>query len=410
MVESDRWALFRSHYGFDVFYCAVPAWRGAHEKGGVEGEGGRFRRTHTVPMPKVETLAELNAYLARCDAKDDHRRVGQRISTVGDDFATEQALLRALPAEPSTLARPAALVDRHARVTVRQCQYFGARLLRRPPVATTAPRHQRADLRRAPAGRNSRTLHHPRQRHPAWTTTWKCWPTSPARCPARPHSSRPARPGCSPAPTSGTGWRRKPATATRPAPRPWWKPCCCTAPTPMAKYWPAPRPRSPWARCRPRRSLWRSVAPVRPAPARPGHRRGPDRLPGRHPADPDRGRLRHPAHQRKPPHDHDPQAVEVAIDTACRTLRLPTIRERAAHAAQVAAREQHTYQDFLAELLLAECDDRDERRRARRVHEAGFPRPKRLDEIDYQANPNLNPAVINTLAGGEWVAKASRCA
>ena len=52
------------------------------------------------------------------------------------------------------------------------------------------------------------------------------------------------------------------------------------------------------------------------------------------------------------------QAVEVAIDTACRTLRLPTIRERAAHAADVAAREQHTYQGFLAELLLAECDDR----------------------------------------------------
>ena len=44
------------------------------------------------------------------------------------------------------------------------------------------------------------------------------------------------------------------------------------------------------------------------------------------------------------------QAVEVAIDTACRTLRLPTIREQAAHAAQVAAREQHTYQGFLTEL------------------------------------------------------------
>jgi hypothetical protein len=25
-------------------------------------------------MPKVDTLAELNAYFARCDAKDDHRR------------------------------------------------------------------------------------------------------------------------------------------------------------------------------------------------------------------------------------------------------------------------------------------------------------------------------------------------
>lgn len=122
-VESDRWVLFRSHYGFDVFYCR-PGVEGAHEKGGVEGEGGRFRRTHTVPMPKVATLAELNAYFAKCDTKDDHRRVGQRAATVGDDFAVEQPLLRALPTEPfetGIVLRPR--VDRHARVTVRQCQY-----------------------------------------------------------------------------------------------------------------------------------------------------------------------------------------------------------------------------------------------------------------------------------------------
>ena len=75
-------------------------------------------------MPKVATLAELNAYFARCDAKDDHRRVGQRVTTVGDDFAVEQPLLRALPVEPFETGislRPR--VDRHARVTVRQCQY-----------------------------------------------------------------------------------------------------------------------------------------------------------------------------------------------------------------------------------------------------------------------------------------------
>lgn len=122
-VESDRWVMFRSHYGFEVFYCR-PGVEGAHEKGGVEGEGGRFRRTHTVPMPKVDTLAELNAYFARCDAKDDHRRVGHRTSTVGDDFATERDLLRTLPAEAFETGislRPR--VDRHARVTVRQCQY-----------------------------------------------------------------------------------------------------------------------------------------------------------------------------------------------------------------------------------------------------------------------------------------------
>ena len=44
-TENERWVLFRSHYGFDAFYCQ-PGIDGAHEKGGVEGEVGRFRRTH----------------------------------------------------------------------------------------------------------------------------------------------------------------------------------------------------------------------------------------------------------------------------------------------------------------------------------------------------------------------------
>lgn len=44
-IESQRWTMFRSHYGFDAFYC-MPGQEGAHEKGGVEHEGGRFRRTH----------------------------------------------------------------------------------------------------------------------------------------------------------------------------------------------------------------------------------------------------------------------------------------------------------------------------------------------------------------------------
>ena len=32
-TESDRWVAFRSHYGFDTFYC-LPGIEGAHEKGG----------------------------------------------------------------------------------------------------------------------------------------------------------------------------------------------------------------------------------------------------------------------------------------------------------------------------------------------------------------------------------------
>jgi len=52
--------LFRSHYGFDAFYCQ-PGIAGAHEKGGVEGEVGRFRRSRLTPMPVVDSLDELNA-------------------------------------------------------------------------------------------------------------------------------------------------------------------------------------------------------------------------------------------------------------------------------------------------------------------------------------------------------------
>ena len=50
-----------------------------------------------------------------------------------------------------------------------------------------------------------------------------------------------------------------------------------------------------------------------------------------------------------------------------------------------------SYRAFLAELLLAECDDRDERRRARRIRDAAFPRDKRLADFDYAANPPSTP-------------------
>ena len=97
------------------------------------------------------------------------------------------------------------------------------------------------------------------------------------------------------------------------------------------------------------------------------------------------------------------QAARAGIEAACRILHLPTIRDHAAEAITTAEREQHSYAALLAELLLAECDDRDERSRTRRIREAAFPRPKRLDDFDFTANPNLNPATIATLASGDWV-------
>lgn len=122
-LENERWTAFRSHYGFDAFYCR-PGREGAHEKGGVEGEGGRFRRTHLVPVPAVASLAELNERLAGYDAADDGRRIGSRTNTVGFDFAHEACLLRPLPAEPfDTTVTLTPRVDRHARISVRQVCY-----------------------------------------------------------------------------------------------------------------------------------------------------------------------------------------------------------------------------------------------------------------------------------------------
>ena len=99
------------------------------------------------------------------------------------------------------------------------------------------------------------------------------------------------------------------------------------------------------------------------------------------------------------------QAADAAVDQACRMLRLPTIRAQFPDLADAAAREQMSYRGFLAELLMAECDDRARRRSERRIKAAGFPRQKSLRAFNFGANPNIDPAVINTLATCDWVRK-----
>ncbi len=122
-TETARWLAFRSWYGFDAFYCE-PGPAGAHEKGGVEGDLGRFRRRWLVPVPKVASLAELNAMLAGADAAEDGRRIAYRAATVGEDFAAEQAFLRPLPGEPFDTATTLwPLADRYARVSIGKCRY-----------------------------------------------------------------------------------------------------------------------------------------------------------------------------------------------------------------------------------------------------------------------------------------------
>ena len=118
-VESERFIALRSQYSFDSFFC-IPGKDGAHEKGGVEGEIGRFRRRHLVPVPAVASMAELNDLIAAGDALDDGRVITGRPVTVGAAFAGETAQLLALPGEPFD---PARLLHNRSRVSVRQSYY-----------------------------------------------------------------------------------------------------------------------------------------------------------------------------------------------------------------------------------------------------------------------------------------------
>ena len=157
-AESERFIALRSHYGYESFFC-IPGKEGAHEKGGVEGEIGRFRRRHLVPVPHVGSLAELNQLIATADLADDTRVITGRPVTIAAAFAAERAHLMPLPGEAFDPARLlAARVDNRARVSVRQChysvpaRYVGRRLAVRLSAttvevldgATIVARHDRA--------------------------------------------------------------------------------------------------------------------------------------------------------------------------------------------------------------------------------------------------------------------------
>ena len=96
-------------------------------------------------------------------------------------------------------------------------------------------------------------------------------------------------------------------------------------------------------------------------------------------------------------------AADAAITAACRALALPTVRTQAAPIAEAAARERISHKAYLVEVLSAECDDRDSRRRIRRVSEAKFPRSKRLEDLDLTTLPDLPAATLAQLASCAWI-------
>jgi hypothetical protein len=122
-VEQDRFIAFRSHYLFEASFT-TPGIEGAHEKGGVEGECGRFRRRWLTPVPTASSWEEANAYLRNCCITDLSRIAEGKTRPVGELGEAERAFLRALPPEPFELAEvDDARVDDKARIKVRASRY-----------------------------------------------------------------------------------------------------------------------------------------------------------------------------------------------------------------------------------------------------------------------------------------------
>jgi Mu transposase, C-terminal domain len=122
-IETDRFVALRSHYLYESSFTRTGK-EGAHEKGGVEGDVGRFRRAYLVPVPEVASLAELNDRIAAACITDLQRTIRGRQETVGEALGREVELLRSLPADAFDTAEHATpRVDAKSLATVRQNQY-----------------------------------------------------------------------------------------------------------------------------------------------------------------------------------------------------------------------------------------------------------------------------------------------
>jgi transposase len=119
--ETVRFIAFRSHWGFESSFCTPGE---GHEKGGVEAEGGYFRRNHLTPVPEVRDLADLNDRLLAACKEDENRIIGNRVETAGVLMMREREYLLAPAKDGFDLAEASfATVDGNGCVAVRTNRY-----------------------------------------------------------------------------------------------------------------------------------------------------------------------------------------------------------------------------------------------------------------------------------------------
>lgn len=119
--ETARFVAFRSHWRFEATFCTPGE---GHEKGGVEGEVGVFRRNHWVPVPTAQDLSVLNAQLRAACQEDEGRQPAGHHQPVGIAMLIERDHLLPLAEEGFDLREVSfPRVDTLGRVRVRTNAY-----------------------------------------------------------------------------------------------------------------------------------------------------------------------------------------------------------------------------------------------------------------------------------------------
>jgi len=97
---------------------------------------------------------------------------------------------------------------------------------------------------------------------------------------------------------------------------------------------------------------------------------------------------------------------ETQIEQYTKMLSLNIIRQTYKTEAEKAAQTKLSYQDYLLRLLEIEVLGKIERSINRKLHVAGFPQIKRLEEFDFSFQPKINEKLINELSKLNFIPEA----
>jgi transposase len=121
-LEQDAFLALQAHYLFKAEFCNI---RSGNEKGRVEGTVGYVRRNAFVPLPDVQSLEELNAYLLDwCLRETEEKTVPFTKETVAQMWAKEKEYLHPLPEKKFEACRLVSCqVNKTSLITVETNQY-----------------------------------------------------------------------------------------------------------------------------------------------------------------------------------------------------------------------------------------------------------------------------------------------